>query len=324
VGGAGPYSLAWGHVVGEIATGALIMAWGKVPVRFGFDRVVSRRLLAFGLPLAGALAVEAVLMNADYVIVGNLLGEESLGFYLMAFNISSWIPSIVGTAVSYVSLAGFSRLSEKDTAALQTGVERSVPALLTILIPVAVLIGVLAAPMLAVLYGSRWVPSAAVLSVLMGLTVVRMLTDFALDILSSAGATRPSLWVNLAWAATLVPALLLGTRWGGAVGAAVAHVIIGALVALPLTGYALHRVGVRLRPVGRAVRRPALAGLLTLAVCLSLAQFPAPALARLVIVGLVGVAVFGATGIAPQDRQRLVRRLAPLATRLVAKLRPAR
>jgi PST family polysaccharide transporter len=318
--GSGPYSFAWGNVAGAAVTGALVMAWGRVPFRFGLDRAIARRLLVYGLPLAAALGVEAIVMNADYVIVGNILGEDSVGFYLMAFNISSWIPGIVGTAVRYVSLAGFSRLSEKDPAALQAGVERSAALLVTGLVPMVVLIGVLAGPLISVLYGSRWLPSAPVLQVLMLFTMVTMLTMFALDILAGAGATRPSLWVYLCWAVAVVPALWLGTQWRGTVGAATAHVVVGVLVALPVTGLALQRAGVRLRPVVRRVVRPLLAGALTTAVCLLVAQIPGPALVQITVTGLFGLAVFVATGVAPDDRRLMLDRLAPLADKL-ARLR---
>ena len=40
------------------------------------------------------------------------LGTAAVGFYLLAFNVSSWVPGLIGTAVRYVSIAGFSRLAE--------------------------------------------------------------------------------------------------------------------------------------------------------------------------------------------------------------------
>ncbi len=54
-----------------------------------------------------------MLLNADFVLVGNVLGVVALGYYLLAFNVSSWVPGLVGTAVRYVSVPGFSRLAEQ-------------------------------------------------------------------------------------------------------------------------------------------------------------------------------------------------------------------
>jgi PST family polysaccharide transporter len=313
----GPYSFAWGNVGISVVTGVLVMVWGRVPLRYGFDRAIARRLLAFGVPLAAGLGIEAVVLNSDYVIVGNVLGAAALGLYLMAFNISSWVPGIVTTAVRYVSISAFSRLSERDTAALSAGVERTVPLLVTGVVPVAVLMSTLARPMIHVLFGAEWLPAAAILSALMVFAAVKMLTDFAADILIGAGATRATMWVNLGWAVTLVPALWFGTHRGGAAGAAVAHVVIAIVVALPLTGFALHRAGVRLAPVGRRLVRPLLAGALMLAMCLLVSRLPGPDLSRLMVTGVLGLAVFAATGIDPADRRAALARLRPLVSKLV-------
>ncbi len=313
--GAGAYSFAWGQVVGGAVTGALFIYWSKLPRRYGFDRAVAKRLLVFGVPLAASLGIEAVVMNAAYIIVGNALGAVALGFYLMAFNISSWVPGIVSTAVRYVSVAGFARLSEKESGELSHGVERSVPLLMTLLVPVAVLMGVLAEPMVVVLFGEQWTPAATVLQLLMILTVIRMLTAFGFDILAGAGAARAALWVNLGWMVALLPALWLGAHYDGIHGAAAAHVIVGLLVALPLTALGLRRVGVRLVPVGRGLIRPLAGGAAALLVCLALAQIPVGPLTRLIVAGLGGAIAFAAVGISPNDRQLALAKLRSLRRR---------
>src|SRR5262249_40683688 len=156
-----------------------------------------------------------------------------------------------------------SRLSELDSATLSAGVQRSMPLLFTILVPIVVLSAVLAAPLVTTLYGGAWAPAAQVLGFLMILTGVRVLASFPLDILMGAGATRSTLWVNLGWAIVLVPALIFATSRSGIRGAAIAHAVVGVLVAVPVTVIALHRVGVRLGPVVPALARPLLAGVVS-------------------------------------------------------------
>jgi PST family polysaccharide transporter len=310
--GAGGYSFAWGQVIGGVLTGVLILYWAKIPARFGIDRAVTRRLMVFGVPLAASLGVEALVMNADYVIVGNVLGATALGFYLLAFNISSWAPGVIGTAVRYVSIAGFSRLSEKESG-LTAGAERALPLLLTGLIPIAVLVGTLSGPMIEVLYGAEWLPAARVLSLLMILTVVRMVTAFALDILTGAGSTRATFWINLGWGIVVIPVLLFATRAGGIESAALAHAVVGVVVALPLTAFALHRVGVRLTTIGRRLVRPLLAGALALVVCLVLQQLPAQPLVRLVVAGTAGLLTYAALAMSRKELRQAMARLRPRA-----------
>jgi O-antigen/teichoic acid export membrane protein len=255
--GAGAYSFASGQVAGSIVTGVLVFKMAKLPIRLGFDRQITEKLLTFGLPLAASLGIESVLLNADFVIVGNVLGVVALGYYLLAFNVSNWVPGLIGTAVRYVSIPGFSRLAEQDAEALTLGVRRTVPVLISAVLPVAVVMATLAPQLVDFFYGDKWGPSAVVLRYLSVLMVVRMLTSLAFDILTSLGATRFTVWLNAGWAIALVPALWIGTHLDGIRGAAIAHAVVAVFVALPLALLALRLAGVSLLPTLPALVRPA-------------------------------------------------------------------
>ncbi|MFL6143624.1 MAG: oligosaccharide flippase family protein [Labedaea sp.] len=259
--GAGPYSFVFGQLAGTVVTSVLEMIFAGLPLRFALDREVARRLVRFGIPLAAGLGVESVLLNADYVIVGHVLGTAAIGMYLLAFNVSSWVPGLVGTAVRHVSLAGFSRLAEDDPDALSRGVQRTVPLLFAGVLPIAVLMAALPKQLVVVLYGTEWAPAAVVLRFLAVLVIARMLTSIAFDILTSLGATRATLWLNLVWAGFLVPALYVGTRLDGIRGAAIAHGAVAVLVAIPMAVWMLHRADVHLAPVLPALARPLAGGL---------------------------------------------------------------
>lgn len=310
--GAGPYAFAAGLVASFLVTGVMVFIGAKLPVRLGFDRAIAKQLMAFGLPLAASLGIEAVLLNADYIIVGHLAGEIQLGYYLLAFNISTWALSVISSAVRYVSVAGFSRLSEVDKETLSAGVQRSMPILVTGLMPIAALTAALATPIVTVLYGDKWGPAAVVLPYLMILTVVRVLASFALDILMGAGATRSTLWVNLIWAVALIPSLIYATSRGHIQGAAIAHAVVGLIVAIPIVIVALHRVGVRLAPIAPALGRPIIGA----AVGGGLAALTASALPsdvlQLLLGGFVGGVAYLAIAIAPAQLKQwsglLVRR----------------
>ncbi len=310
VAGAGPYSFAAGVVAGSVVTGVLVFVGAGVPWRLGLDTSVARKLLAFGIPLAASLGIESVLLHADKVIIGHFAGAVQLGYYLLAFNVSTWALSIISSSVRYVSIAGFSRLSEVDSATLSAGVQRSTPLLVTILAPVIALTAALALPLVTTLYGGVWAPAAPVLRFLMILTVVRVLTSFAMDILMGAGATRSTLWVNLGWAVAVIPALIFATSRDGIRGAAIAHAVVGLLVAVPVTVIALHRVGVRLGPVLPALARPLLAGMVAAGVALATAHATGPyAIVQLAVGGTAGLLVYGALAVAPATLRQWLRLL---------------
>jgi O-antigen/teichoic acid export membrane protein len=88
--GAGAMALASGQLASSLTTGVLVLMWARLPFRIGVDRRIARKLLAYGVPLAASLGVEAILEQSDKVIVGRVMGAGVLGFYLLAVSISSW------------------------------------------------------------------------------------------------------------------------------------------------------------------------------------------------------------------------------------------
>lgn len=119
VAGAGPWSLAWGSLAGNATSAVLLLAWSPQRFRLGWDRAARRELLGFGLPLAAASALVFAMLNVDYVIVGSHLGVQALGFYLLAFNLSSWPVSLFSSPVRRVSMPAFAR--SEDVARREDG-----------------------------------------------------------------------------------------------------------------------------------------------------------------------------------------------------------
>ncbi|GAA4811483.1 oligosaccharide flippase family protein [Streptomyces ziwulingensis] len=257
--GWGAMSFAVGAVAGNIAAlaGCALAAPGTL--RFGWDPEQARELLKFGLPLAGASLLALAVVNVDTMVVGSTLGGVSLGFYVMAFNISGWPVRIISEAARRVSFAGFSRLADSP-GALAEGFSRALGVLVTGTVPLCVLLGGLAAPLIELVYGSTWVPAAAALPWLMVLGLIRIGCELAYDCLVAAGQRRSLILVQGLWVAALVPVLVVGARLDGIVGVSQGHVLVAAVLVVPVFLYALHRAGIGLVHVGRACAWPFLAG----------------------------------------------------------------
>ena len=290
--GAGPYSFVLGALAQSLVVAAIVLRVARQPFRLGFDRVIARSLLRFGVPLALGLGVESVVMYSDAVIVGHVLGTVILGFYLLAFNISSWVPGMVGAAVRYVSVPAFSRLAEEEAGTFAHGVQRALPLLIAFVAPVAAVMATLSPSLIHVLYGAHWVPAARALQFLAFVMVARMFTALVFDIQTGLGNTFVTVWLNLVWLTALVPALWIGAHADGIRGLAIGHALVALLVAIPFAGWLLHRAGVDMRPVLRGLRRPVLAGVLAGLVMAALAQVLPTPLTRLVLAGGAGGCVY--------------------------------
>ncbi|MEV0273927.1 MAG: oligosaccharide flippase family protein [Hamadaea sp.] len=308
--GAGAYAFAVGQVAGAAVTGLMVMAYAKLNYSLGLDRKIVGALMKFGLPLTASMGVEAVVTNADYIIVGRYLGGVALGYYLLAFNISGWAQGIVGSAIRYVSIAAFSRLAGRGDDSFARGVQKSLKLLILGVVPICVLMAVLAPQLVHVLYGPKWLPAVIVLQFLTVLTGVRLVTSFALDTLAGAGISRSALWVNLGWTVALVPTLIIATQVDGTRGTAIAHGVVSLLVALPLCGIALRKAGVHLWPVVRSAGRPLLAGAVAgIAAHFVVAWTGLPPAADLVAAGAAGAVLYVAVAIGPSTLRRWAARL---------------
>ncbi|MER5758042.1 oligosaccharide flippase family protein [Streptomyces sp. NPDC002082] len=257
--GWGAMSFAWGAVAGS--AGALVGCCLAAPgtLRFGWDREQARALLGFGLPLAGASLLALGVANVPPMVVGSNLDQLALGFYVLAFNISGWPVRIVSEAARRVSFAGFSRLADSPKA-LADGFGRALGVLVTVTVPLCVLLGGLAGPIVVLVYGERWEPAARALPWLMALGLIRIGCELAYDCLVAIGRRRSLIAVQGLWLLLLVPVLVAGARTGGIAGVAQGQVLVAGAVVVPVYLVALHRGGVRLGIVARACAWPLLGG----------------------------------------------------------------
>lgn len=280
-------SFAWGSVVGNVAAliGCCLAAPGTL--KFGWDREQARALLRFGLPLAGASMLALGVVNVDTMVVGSALDPLALGFYVLAFNISGWPVRIISEAARRVSFAGFSRLADSPQA-LAAGFARALGVVMAGTVPICVLLAALAAPVVELIYGERWLPAARALPWLMALGLVRIGCELAYDCLVAIGRRRSLIGVQGLWLIVLIPVLVIGARTGGIVGVAQGHVLVAGAVVVPVFLLALHRGGIRLGTVARACAWPLLGGTVMAAVLLLLERYLGGGVFALLATGAAG------------------------------------
>jgi O-antigen/teichoic acid export membrane protein len=253
--GWGPMALAWSRVAGQTVETLLLMWLSPTRFRPGWRRDEVRRLLSFGLPLAGANILSYALLNVDYIVVGIILGDVQLGFYYLAFNISGWPSNVFGTVVRSVSLPAFSRVRE-DVAALPGRFGRALNGVSSIAFPICLLLGALAVPLVTALYGGRWEPAAAALVGLAILAACRSVTELFADFLVAMGRTRAVFIIQVIWLAALIPMLIAGAHLAGIGGVGIAHAAVATLVVVPSYLVVLRTTGIRTRLVLRSLAGP--------------------------------------------------------------------
>ena len=103
--GFGVLGLALGRVAAQAVSSTMQFIFARIKPRYSIDRAVVGRVLAFGLPIAGANLLSWALLNVDNVVLARVTGATLLGYYVLAFNISGWPMSALSQVVRSISLA---------------------------------------------------------------------------------------------------------------------------------------------------------------------------------------------------------------------------
>ncbi|MGW5363362.1 lipopolysaccharide biosynthesis protein [Actinopolymorpha pittospori] len=257
--GAGGWSLVAGQLVGNVTMAVALIVLAGSWLRPGFDRATARSMIVFSVPLATTSLVEYVLLNSDYFVVGRLLGTTALGYYVLAFNVSSWPVTAVTQSIRRVSISEFAAM-QGSPEQLDRAFRSGFVVLVKVMLPLVMGLGLLAGPFLRLVFGGQWAPAAPVLTWLAVLGGVRVAQGLVFDVLVAVGRSATTLVVKLVWFVALVPALLMAAHLGDIETVALAQAAVGVVVSLPLFLMASRLVGVRLSALWPQLVRPAIAG----------------------------------------------------------------
>jgi O-antigen/teichoic acid export membrane protein len=257
--GMGAMSLALGRVIGSGAAMILFLRFSPQPFRFGLDRRYVRPLLHFGLPLAGASIIVFVAGFADQLVVGGVLGASALGYYTLAFNLSSWPRDAFSLPLRNIAPATFARL-QHDPEAMRTAFRAVLGLLAAVTLPICLLLAGAAGPLIRFVYGQAWAPAAAALVWLGMFAAFRIAFELAYDYLVVVGVSRSILGLQVLTLAALIPALVEGARHWGIEGVAAAQVVVAVVVVVPIYGMLFRRVGLPARKLVERLWVPLLSG----------------------------------------------------------------
>ncbi|MBB5851307.1 oligosaccharide flippase family protein [Amycolatopsis umgeniensis] len=238
VGGVGPASLVIGLVSTAVAQ-PLLGALAGGGVRPYWDTAAAGEALRWAVVVGPAAVVGALLVNLDYLVVGQLLGPEAVGVYSLAYRLA-WVPYImVAVVLGAVAFPVFTRL-HRENGTLAAALTRFTRAVLVLTGGLYLALAVLADRV--VLLGARWADAAGPLTLLAGYGLGICLLQIWYQAVKATGHARRYLVLEcvhlLLFAAGLVSSARLGIT-------AVAAVQFGAAwLMVPLAWRVLAGLGV--------------------------------------------------------------------------------
>lgn len=221
--GFGVWSLVFGQIAG--AVGSVILVWIIFPwrPRISFDLKITRELMKFGVSVTVGDSLGVFIDNVDYIIVGKLFGLAELSVYTLAYRLPEML--LIGNlwVLNGITFPAFSSIQDKP-AEMRQGVLAAIRLIQLIAVPISVGLFIAADPIVRVVFGDQWLEAIPVLRVLAVYAWVYSLGFHIGDVYKAIGRPDINLKLDLLTIFIVVPALLIGSRFG-LIGIAWGHLI---------------------------------------------------------------------------------------------------
>ena len=262
------WALVFGPLVGRVTSTVLVGVWRPHRLAWPDDFRSIASAVTFGWHVVVSRIAWYLYSNADFAVVGRVLGKAALGGYTFGWQISSIPIERVTTLVMGVTGPVFSAVQD-DKPALQRYLRNLTEGLAFITFPAAIGLALVADVFVLALLGEHWRAAIVPLRFLALSAALRSVTPLLPQVIVSTGHAKRNMQFTIV--ATVIMPLLFyaGTRWGTG-GVAVAWVIGYPLFVLPMfLGQVLRTTGLTLHGYLQALTPAASATLLMAAAVLA-------------------------------------------------------
>ncbi len=211
--GLGVWSMVIGNIASTIPGVALRWRFSGWRPYLAFNLSSLKDLWKFGVNNLSMRMVGVVIGQVGSMITGRFLFAATLGFYAMASRITTIPSTILGSIGNRVALPALA-LVQDEPQRLQRGLLRGEAFLSIIGVPIFIGLAVIAPELIMALVGSQWIPLILPLRILCISGCISILNIGIPALFLAKGRPDIDLKLSLIQLALLIPALLIGVRFG--------------------------------------------------------------------------------------------------------------
>lgn len=270
--GFGAWSLVASAILASIVNVLLLWKMSDWRPAWEFSFTSLKTLFSFGgLMLLSSLA-ETLYTNLQGLIIGKRFSASDLGYFSQAKKLEEIPVTGLSSIVNDVTFPAFSSLQDNPDRLL-AGVRKSTKALTFLNFPMMILLMIIAHPLITLLYGSKWEPSAPYFQILCISGLIYTINTLNTNVIKSLGKGKIYFFIQITKRLIGIALILFGMRFGiyGLLWAvaSVSYIsfIINALVNRKLIQYGIFR---QLGDVGACLILALLSGAMTYALGLLL------------------------------------------------------
>ena len=235
----------WSLVLPELVVGAagVVLNWWLHPWRPRLRLSAGHWPLIFryGRYLLGDGLLAFLNNNADYMIIGKILGPTGLGLYSFAYQRSMIVPDYLAAPVTSAAFPALAKVQHQRDA-LAHVYYRLAKATALLVVPAVVLQGILAQEFVVTLYGAKWSAAVLAMQLLLPYALTRGLCVHLGTLLNAVGRPDVGFKYSVAALPFLVSAVFIGAHFG-VNGAAMATGIVFGLTGPILTAIVFRTMG---------------------------------------------------------------------------------
>lgn len=225
--GFGYWALAIGFVVSALAYAILILFENREG--FARPRVASiREPLTFSTHMVLSRFAWYAYSNADFAVIGKLLGGAALGAYTLGWTLSGMTVEKITAVISRVTPAIFCKV-QTDLAAIRRYLLMITEGLALVTYPACIGLALVANDFVRAALGERWIVAIAPVQLLAIAATYRSIQPLIPQVLFAIGKSRLNLQNALLTAFVLPVGFVIASRWGIR-GVAAAWLTIGPLM----------------------------------------------------------------------------------------------
>jgi PST family polysaccharide transporter len=217
IGGAAWGLGAWALIaatLGQAAVHALLAIWFRPhPKSLAVDDGAARELLVMGGGFAAARLGNYAALSGDNWVVGRWLGQEALGLYKYAYELTGIPATLFGQVLDRVMFSAMARV-QHDPRRLAASYESGVALLGALTLPLSALLFVLAPEIVDLLLGPKWDGLTGPFRVLALMLLFRTTYKMSDSVARATGAVYSRAWRQAVFAALVIGFSWIGQRYG--------------------------------------------------------------------------------------------------------------
>ncbi|MEM9627255.1 MAG: lipopolysaccharide biosynthesis protein [Pseudomonadota bacterium] len=169
--------------------------------------------------------------RTDRLVVGKMLGAATLGLYTLAFDLANLVTSELIAPIRRALFPGYAKLSG-DLAHMRAMFVDIFALTLWVGAPIPIGIGLLAGPLIGLLLGDGWEGVVPITQLLVIGGFAALLSSGSQPVYLASGRPEIQTYLMAASVVLLLPAIIIGVGVMGAIGAAIALVLVQTLIAI--------------------------------------------------------------------------------------------